>query len=338
MPFSESIPKGRKPVNPVIQLTVLKCILSIRRTKTEKTNIFFYEILSPAGLFASGIAFSPDDDEKSQKINVEVGAEEFLSFTEELSTRQAAFGKLLSPSVLSSLERLLGEILTAEEVREALENPRGNMKTLEECLREEISSRLGYRATAYLKADRRGEEALAPFLKKDGVVPPSEEASKESAPEIISFLVPCAPYIDPVKGTPVASLQKGDFVLVRLPEDEAAPIREKLQRADPDFDGTVRGEVISVHKDRHGNFTLLVRLSDEFNGVITMEGNSRIRTASHVDQPYTLPGAVRSPSVKGETPAQSQLSPGDTPGWVYFFVFGAMATLVVILFFIRNFL
>jgi hypothetical protein len=338
MPFSESIPKGRKPVNPVIQLNVLKCILSIRRTKTEKTNIFFYEILSPAGLFASGIAFSPDDDEKSKKINVEVGAEEFLSFTEELSTRQDAFGKLLSPSVLSSLDRLLGEILTAEAVREALENPRDNMKTLEECLREEISSRLGYRATAYLKADRRGEETLTAFLKKDGAVLSSEDANKESAPKNISFLVPCAPYIDPVKGTPVASLQKGDFVLVRLPEDEAAPIREKLQRADPDFDGTVRGEVISVHKDRHGNFTLLVRLSDEFNGVTTLEGNSRIRTAPPVQPATVLPGTTANSKEKEGTPALPQPSPGDTPGWVYFFVFGAMATLVVILFFIRNFL
>ena len=325
-------------MNPVIQLNVLKCILSIRRTKTEKTNIFFYEILSPAGLFASGIAFSPDDDEKSKKINVEVEAEAFLSFTEELSTRQAAFGKLLSPSVLSSLERLLGEILTAEAVREALENPRGNMKTLEECLREEISSRLGYRATAYLKVDRREEEALAPFLKKDAAVLSSEDAKKESAPENISFLVPCAPYIDPVKGTPVASLQKGDFVLVRLPEDEAAPIREKLQRADPDFDGTVRGEVISVHKDRHGNFTLLVRLSDEFNGVTTLEGNSRIRTAPHVQQPPVLPGTAKSSTEKKEAPTHPQPSPGDTPGWVYFFVFGAMTILVLILLFIRNFL
>lgn len=335
MPFSEPPPKGRKHVNPLPQLNVLKCVLSIRRTKTDKINIFFYEILSPAGLFSSRMAFAPEDDEKSRKMSVEGEAEAFLTFTEDLFQQQVRFAKLMPPTAISTLENLLSEVLTPDTVRQALESPRGTLKTLEEDLREEISSRLGYRATAYLKVERRGEEQLAPFIRRDGASGAAKEDGGGSPAEALSFLVPCAPYIDPVRGTPVASLQKGDMVLLRLPEDEQSPIREKMQRADPSFDGVVKGDVISVHKDRHGNFTLLVHLSDDFNGVVTLEGNSRIRTVEAVPQQLMLPGATS--SVSGETKPVVALPPlASMSTGLYLLAFGAMAALFAMLYFIRN--
>ncbi len=332
MPFSESSPKGRKHVNPLPQLNVLKCVLSIRRTKTDKINIFFYEILSPAGLFSSRMAFAPEDDEKSRKVSVEAEVEAFLSCTEDLFQQHAGFVKLLPATAISTLENLLCEVLTPDAVRQALESPRGTLKTLEEDLREEVSSRLGYRATAYLKVERRGEEQLAPFIRRDLA---TNEGGVSAPAEALSFLVPCAPSIDPVRGTPVASLQKGDMVLLRLPEDEHSPIREKMQRADPGFDGVVKGDVISVHKDRHGNYTLLVHLSDEFNGVVTLEGNSRIRTVDAVPEQLALPGATSRKS--GENGASVALPPpGSMSAGLYLLAFGAMAALFAMLYFIRH--
>ncbi len=324
--------KGRKILTPGLQLNVLKCVLSIRRSKTEKINVFFYEILSPAGLFASRMAYSPEEDGESKKITVDLEAESFLNFTEELFKRQTSLGKILSSSVVSSIESILGEILTPEAVRESMDSLRGSMKTLEERIREELSSRLGYRATTYLKGERADENRLAPFIRSGNASEPSSE--KEILPPgSASYVVPCSPFIDPIKGIPVGSLQNGVWVLLRITEDENSSFLGKMRQAVPGFDGTVKASVISVHKDRKGNYTLLVRLSDEFNGVVSLEGNSRIRTTTP-DLPEPLP--VGEPEDANQDAVKITPESSSDAG-LYFLAFGAMAVLLVLLIFLRFF-
>lgn len=314
-------------------LNVLKCFLSIRRTKTDKLSVYFYEILSTAGLCSSRLAFGPDTDEEGQSVTVETESLLFLTHTEELFSRQEEATKKLPATLPSSLQGILGDILTAEAIRESMDNIRGCVKNLEERIREEIFLRLGYRATAYLKAERKNVDELVSFL---GDAPINYQGNQEDVPlgDHINFLIPCTPFIDPVRGTPVGSLKKGDFVVVFLPAEDC-PLKDNLRVADPEFDGTVKGEVLSVHRDRQGNFTLLVHLSDEFNGVITLEGNAKIRTTVpdmlSVKDPVTTAITETDPSVEkvvGSLPLTPEL---------FFLLFGAGIALFGLMVFFRFF-
>lgn len=259
----------------IIPLNILKCFLSIRRSKTEKITAFFYEILSPAGVCTSGIGFAGGREDDETAVSVESEIRAFIAHTESLSGRRDETGKKLPATLLSSLEGILGEVLTPEAVRESLDKGEGGNRTLEELIREEMAARLGYRATAYIKTERTLSPELADLLGPDFPGGSAEAEPGESGGGI-SFLITCTPSIDPVRGVPAASLEKGDYIVVTLPSEES-PLRERLRSADPGFDGAVRAEVLSVHRDRQGNFTILTRLSDEFNGVVTLEGNARLR-------------------------------------------------------------
>lgn len=265
------------------QLNVVKCVLSIRKSKTERIDAFFYEILSPAGTFSSRLALA--DYDAGRKVDVESDTEAFLLFTEDLFNQQKESEPGISDNAMAELESLLAEILSPGEIRQAVDRDDGSVKVLEEDVRKEVLLRLGYRVTVYLRAERGDKEKLVPFI-PDGAQNKAESIEKQ--PELPPYLIPCAPVIDPVRGTPVGSLQNGDQILLRLPEDEKSPVREKLSRVNPDFDGVTTGEVMSVHKDRGGGFTILVHLSDEFKGVVSMEGNSRIRTESIGPRPLKL--------------------------------------------------
>lgn len=260
----------------IIPLNILKCFLSIRRSKTEKITAFFYEILSPAGVCASGIGFAGGREDDETAVSVESEIRNFIAHTETLSGRRDETGKKLPATLLSSLERILGEVLTPEAVRESLDKGEGGNRTLEELIREEMAARLGYRATAYIKTERTFSPELADLLGPDFLTGGSAAGEHGESGGDISFLITCIPSIDPVRGVPAAALERGDFIVVTLPSEESS-LRERLRSADPGFDGAVRAEVLSVHRDRQGNFTILTRLSDEFNGVVTLEGNARLR-------------------------------------------------------------
>lgn len=321
-------------MNSLPQLNVVKCILSVRKSKTERFDVYFYEILSPAGVVSFKTLLSPNGEDSDRGAIVRSESVNFLLYAEQLLEDGALEEPPIPSNKLEELEMLLIEVLAPGEARQVLDREDSYIKTLEESVRREILARLGYRVTAYLHVERCDPESLAPFIREAGADAPGEPGSTEQ----LSFLVPCAPVIDPVKGTPVASLNQGDLVLLRLPEDETAPVREKLQRADPAFDGIVKGEVVSVHQDRHGGFTLLVHLSDEFKGVVSLEGNSRLRTEAASKKALTLADATK-PAEKAEEHAPSaatiaQSSEGD-PAWLYGLVLGSMVALIAILLLLR---
>ncbi len=293
-------------VQQTIPLNVLKCFLTIRRSKTEKITAFFYEILSMAGVCSSGIGFARDGEDEEAGISAESDIRAFITHTENLSARRDESGTKMPPILLSSLQGILGDALTPEAVRESLDKGEGGNRTLEELIREEIAARLGYRATAYIKAERKSSADLTEYLGPDFSPDGSAERNENVPEDGISFLIPCTPSIDPVKGVPAAALEKGDYIVVHLPSGES-PLRDRLQAAAPGFDGAVRGEILSVHRDRQGNFTILLQLSDEFNGVITLEGNTRLRRA----QPETPKGesAPDSPFGKGKDEDATALPP-----------------------------
>jgi hypothetical protein len=58
-------------VQQIIPLNILKCYLSIRRSKTEKITAFFYEILSPAGVCTSGIGYAGTGEDDETAVSVE---------------------------------------------------------------------------------------------------------------------------------------------------------------------------------------------------------------------------------------------------------------------------
>ncbi len=265
-------------VQQIIPLNILKCYLSIRRSKTEKITAFFYEILSPAGVCTSGIGYAGTGEDDETAVSVESEIRDFAAHTETLSGRRKETGKKLPATLLASLEGILGEVLTPEAVRESLDKGEGGNRTLEERIREEMAARLGYRATAYIKTERKSSSELEDMLGPDFLAGGTAAAEQDESGGAISFLIPCTPSIDPVRGVPAGALEKGDYIVVTLPSGES-PLRERLRAADPGFDGTVRAEVLSVHRDRQGNFTILTRLSDEFSGVVTLEGNARLRKA-----------------------------------------------------------
>ena len=316
------------------QLNVVKCVLSIRKSKTERIDAFFYEILSPAGTFSSRLALA--DYDAGRKVDVESDTEAFLLFTEDLFNQQKESEPGISDNAMAELESLLAEILSPGEIRQAVDRDDGSVKVLEEDVRKEVLLRLGYRVTVYLRAERSDKGKLAPFL-QDGAQKKTE--GEEKPPELPLYLIPCAPVIDPVKGTPVGSLQNGDQILLRLPEDEKSPVREKLKRVNPDFDGVTAAEVISVHRDRGGGFTVLVHLSDEFKGVVSMEGNSRIRTESIGPRPLklsdTLHPGTSQPTNGDPRPAAQQVGPELSPSMPYILMFVSVALLLVLLIYFR---
>jgi len=262
----------------IIPLNILKCFLSIRRSKTEKIAAFFYEILSPAGVCTSGIGYAGSGDDDDTAVSVDSEIRDFIAHTGTLSARREEMRKKLPPTLLSSLEGILGEVLAPEAVRECLDKGEGGNRTLEERTGEEIAARLGYRAKAYIKTERKSSSELADLLPPDVLTEGAPVIEQGESGEGISFPIPCTPGIDPVRGVPAAALKKGDYIVVTLPSEES-PLRESLRAVDPGFDGAVRAEVLSVHRDRPGNFTILTRLSDEFSGVVTLEGNARLRMA-----------------------------------------------------------
>ncbi|MDI9370582.1 MAG: hypothetical protein QM446_06650 [Synergistota bacterium] len=311
----------------------MKCVLSIRKSRTERVDAFFYEILSPAGVFSSRLALIPFD--AGHKVDIESDVRTFLSFTEELFIRQEQGEPYLAESAMAELDALLGEILSPGEIRQAVERGEETHKVLEEDVRKEILLRLGYRVTVYLRVEQSDGETLAPFIREDGT---KVAEGEEDTPGKVPYLIPCAPVIDPVKGTAVGSLQNGDQILLRLPEDENAPVLEKLRRASPDFDGVAAGEVISVHQDRGGGFTVLVHLSDEFKGVVSMEGNSRIRTGSLAARPTALSEALHpanGASADESSPTESK-PPGENSFYTpYFLLTASMLVLVLVLLYFR---
>ena len=311
-----------------ISLIVLKCFLSIRRSKTEKITVFFYEILSPAGVRSSGIGFGSTGEEDEGSVSVESGIDAFISHTENLSGRMEEQGRKLPGILLSSLEGIRGEILTPESVRESLD--KGGNKTLEERIREEVASRIGYRATAYIQAERKSPAELAELLGSDFSAEISAGDGRDGSAGEINFLIPCSPAIDPVKGIPAAALEEGESIVVHLPSGES-PLREKLRTADPAFDGALRGEVLSIHRDREGGFTVLLRLSEEFNGVITLEGNTKLRRA--LAEPSSVPSCAG--SSPGETPGEEK--DDALPPSVLLLLAGSCAVLLTLLLMFRIF-
>jgi len=315
----------------IIPLNILKCFLSIRRSKTEKITAFFYEILSPAGVCTSGIGFAGTGEEDETAVSVESEIRPFIAHTEKLSGRRDETGKKLPATLRSSLEGILGEVLTPEAVREGLDKGEGGNRTLEERIREEMAARLGYRATAYIKTERKNSSEIADLLGPGFLAGDTAAAEQDETGGGISFLIPCTPSIDPVKGVPVAALEKGDCIVVILPSEES-PLRERLRTAEPGFDGAVRAEVLSVHRDRQGNFTVLTRLSDEFNGVVTLEGNTRLRRA----RPESPSGETAPVSPEPKAESDGENGPPIPPS-VLLLLAGSGAVLLTLLLMFRVF-
>lgn len=313
-----------------VQLNVLKCFLTLRRTRSEKEVVYFYEILSPAGLYSSSIGIAEGAEET---VTAESEIKVFISHTKSLSEKLNDDQGRVSSTLLSSLKGILLEVLSPEAVRGCIEKGSESLKTLEEGVRDEVASRLGYRVTAYVKAEKTSPGAIKDHLGADFVSKNHLPGDKgDDSPESIAFLVPCKPSIDPVKGKPAASLEAGDVIVVFLPEEES-PFTERLRMADPEFDGMVSAEVISVHKDRQGVFTVLTRLSDEFHGVVTLEGNSKLRMTKLQETSPVMLSTVSAEEKEGNS---LQTTEGLPPPFIFISLAVGGALLIVLLFILRS--
>ncbi len=235
-------------VQQIIPLNILKCYLSIRRSKTEKITAFFYEILSPAGVCTSGIGYAGTGEDDETAVSVESEIRDFAAHTETLSGRRKETGKKLPATLLASLEGILGEVLTPEAVRESLDKGEGGNRTLEERIREEMAARLGYRATAYIKTERKSSSELEDLLGPDFLAGGTAAAEQDESGGAISFLIPCTPVSTPYEACR-REPWKREIILSSPPLRGVTP-QGKTARRRPGFDGTVRAEVLSVHRDR----------------------------------------------------------------------------------------
>ena len=313
-----------------VQLNVLKCFLTLRRTRSEKETVYFYEILSPAGLYSSCIGITEGPEEA---VTAESDIKAFIAHTKSLS-KSSDSGREQGPSaLLSSLKNILLEVLSPEAARGCLEKGSESVKNLEEGIRDEVASRLGYRVTAYVKVEKTNTGEIKDHLGDDFFsqnTPPGDGG--EDPHEEIAFLVPCKPSIDPVRGKPAASLEAGDIIVVFLPEEES-PFSERLRMADPDFNGMVSAEVISVHKDRQGVFTVLTRLSDEFHGVVTLEGNSKLRMTKSKKASPGFTGETLKEEPEGTFPLAME---GTSLTFIFFLLALGGSLLVILLLVMRN--
>jgi hypothetical protein len=102
--------------------------------------------------------------------------------------------------------------------------------------------------------------------------------------------VSCDPVLDPVTGVPVSELSVGDTICCKLREDSV--FFGLMLKASPDFNGTVSGDVTSVHVNEIGSAVVSLKLSDGVAGVLKLTGTVRIKTLSRKEMSETVEAKI----------------------------------------------
>ena len=261
-------------------LSVLKCQVSIRKTKLERFRMLFAVLLSPDAVLS--LISAPLDEGKSEEdVSVNLDTAAFLS---SIAERAAAPSPLIpgTPSAVLyvRLLALLREIAAPKLIAQCLETPSG-AKKMETAITSAIDGGLGFRSIVYVAFDSQPADAVARFFparpKKPAVAPVSADNAgipEQTVSDAVSIVHNCVAVIDPVEGKNASKLGKGDVIEVELPKDSG--IYEMIAKSRSDFDGVVAGHVESV--DRNGKaFSIAFTIAEGLRGIAELDGNYKIR-------------------------------------------------------------
>ncbi len=261
-------------------LSVLKCQISIRKTKLERFRMLFAVLSSPDAVLP--LISAPLDEEKSEEdVSVNLDTAAFLS---SIAERAAAPSPLIpgTPAAIlyARLLALLRKIVTPKLLAQCLETPSG-AKKMETAITSAIDGEMGFRSIVYVAFDSQPADAIQPFFParaKEPVAPPAsaDDAGipEKTVPDAISIVHDCVAVIDPVEGKNASKLGKGDVIEVELPKDSG--IYNMISKSRSDFDGIVAGHVESV--DRNGKaFSIAFTIAEGLRGIAELDGNYKIR-------------------------------------------------------------
>lgn len=261
-------------------LSVLKCQISVRKTKLERFRMLFAVLLSPDDVLS--LISAPLDEGKSEEdVSVNLDTTAFLS---SIAERAAAPSTLIpgTPTAIlyARLLALLRKIATPELLAQCLETPSG-AKKMETAITSAIDGEIGFRSIVYVAFDSQPADAIARFFparpKEPAVSPASVDDARIPEPAVsdaVSIVHDCVAVIDPVEGKNASKLGKGDVIEVELPKDSG--IYEMISKSREDFDGIVAGHVENV--DRNGKaFSIAFTIAEGLRGIAELDGNYKIR-------------------------------------------------------------
>ena len=261
-------------------LSVLKCQISIRKTKLDRFRMLFAVLLSQDAMLP--LISAPLDEGKSEEdVSVNLDTASFLA---SIAERAAAPSPLIPGTPMAVLyARLLAmlrKIATPELFAQCLGTPSGNKK-METAITSAIDGEIGFRSIVYVAFDSQPADAMLRFFPAHPKAPVAAPASANDsgAPEpavsdAVSVVHDCVAVIDPVEGKNASKLGKGDVIEVQLPNDSG--IYEMISKSRPDFDGIVAGHIESV--DRNGKaFSITFSIAEGLRGIAELDGNYKIR-------------------------------------------------------------
>jgi len=260
-------------------LSVLKCQISIRKTKLERFRMLCAVLSSPDAVLS--LISAPLDEGKSEEdVSVNLDTATFLS---SIAERAAAPSPLIpgTPTAIlyARLLALLRKIAAPKLLAQCLETPSGEKK-METAITSAIDGELGFRSIVYVAFDSQPADAVSRFFPshaKEPVVPPAAADApppENTVSDAVSIVHDCVAVIDPVEGKNASKLGKGDVIEVELPKDSG--IYEMIAKNRSDFDGIVAGHVESV--DRNGKaFSITFAIAEGLRGIAELDGNYKIR-------------------------------------------------------------
>ena len=261
-------------------LSVLKCQVSIRKTKLERFRMLCAVLSSPDAVLS--LISAPLDEGKSEDdVSVNLDTTAFLS---SIAERAAAPSPLIPGTPTAILyARLLGllrDIAAPKLIAQCLETPSGEKK-METAITSAIDGAIGFRSIVYVAFDSQPADAISRFFparpKEPAVSPATADdagAPEKTVSDAVSIVHDCVAVIDPVEGKNASKLGKGDVIEVELPKDSG--IYEMIAKNRSDFDGIVAGHVESVNRNGKA-FSITFAIAEGLRGIAELDGNYKIR-------------------------------------------------------------
>ena len=261
-------------------LSVLKCQISIRKTKLERFRMLCAVLSSPDAVLS--LISAPLDEGKSEEdVSVNLDTATFLS---SIAERAAAPSPLIpgTPTAIlyARLLALLRKIAAPKLLAQCLETPSGEKK-METAITSAIDGAIGFRSIVYVAFDSQPADAMSRFFparpKEPAVSPTTADdagIAEKAVSDAVSIVHDCVAVIDPVKGKNASKLGKGDVIEVELPKDSG--IYEMIAKNRSDFDGIVAGHVESVNRNGKA-FSITFAIAEGLRGIAELDGNYKIR-------------------------------------------------------------
>ena len=187
-------------------LSVLKCQISIRKTKLERFRMLFAVLSSPDAVL-SLIAAPLDEGKSEEDVSVNLDTAAFLS---SIAERAAAPSPLIPGTPTAILyARLLGllrDIAAPKLIAQCMETPSGEKK-METAITSAIDGAIGFRSIVYVAFDSQPADAMSRFFparpKEPAVSPTTADdagIAEKAVSDAVSIVHDCVAVIDPVEG------------------------------------------------------------------------------------------------------------------------------------------